>query len=124
MKLTAEKVNEIFMDCLFKDGEDTSGHIAAEGVVTKVGFHPMRLEAHKEDIRQLLQDLPVNFRSDQGGGWSFLQACVDNQDNQWGEHRSIDQLLCLGIATKQAKILFPKEMWSAFPGSMPYFSVL
>ena len=67
MKLTAEKVNEIFMDCLFKDGEDTSGHIAAEGVVTKVGFHPMRLEAHKEDIRQLLQDLPVNFRSDQGG---------------------------------------------------------
>ena len=124
MKLTAEKVNEIFMDCLFKDGEDTSEHVKAEGVITKVGFHPTRLKTHKDEIRQLLSELPTNFRSTSGGGWSFLNACIDANGNHWGEYRSIDELLCLGIATKQAKILFPKEMWSAFPGSMPYFSVL
>ena len=44
--LTADRVNSIFMDCLFKDGEDTSGHIVAEGIVQTVGLHPGRVEVH------------------------------------------------------------------------------
>ena len=31
MKLTAEKVNETFLKCLFKDGENTENHIIGEG---------------------------------------------------------------------------------------------
>jgi hypothetical protein len=29
----------------------------------------------------------------------------------------------LGIATKQAEILLPREMWPALPGGMPYIAV-
>lgn len=111
------------MDCMFKDGEDISDAKIAEGVITKFGFHPSRLESHRIEIGELLAELPEQFQQSKGGGWSFLNACMTKDDDQWGEHRDIDQLLCLGIAIDQAKILMSREMWSAFPGGMPYFSV-
>lgn len=121
--LTAENVESVFVDCLFRDGEDKSKAQIVDGIVHKFGFHPERLEAHKADIAELLNELPNEFQATNGGGWSFLSACVTKNGDQWGEHRNIEQLLALGIATEQAKILFPREMWSAFPGGMPYFAV-
>lgn len=121
--LTAKNVSEIFFDCLFRDGEDTSTAKTVDGVLSKFGFHPARLETHREAIGELLSCLPNEFRSDKDGGWSFLQACMTKDGNQWGEHSKIEQLLVLGIATEQARILMPREMWKLFPGSMPYFSV-
>jgi len=81
--LTSEKVEAIFMDCLFRDGEDTSNHIAVEGVVHNVGFHPERLESHRAEIEAMLDELPEMFHEKSGGGWSFLNACNDKHDNQW-----------------------------------------
>lgn len=124
LELTSYNVETIFKDCLFKEGENTAKVVVVEGVISKFGFHPERLNAHKDEIKQLLQQLPDNFRKDKGGGWSFLQACVTKNDHQWGEHRNIEQLLVLGIATDQAKICLPREMWSIFPGGMPYFMIL
>lgn len=121
--LTANRVDEIFMDCLFKDEEPTEVHIVGEGIMVKSGFHPARLESHKEEIGKLLLELPDEFHSDKGGGMSFLNACMDRHENHWGEHRSMDQLLTLGTATGLAKILVPREMWGMFPGGMPYFVV-
>jgi hypothetical protein len=34
VKLTAENVNAIFLDCLFKENEETSNCIKVEGIVT------------------------------------------------------------------------------------------
>jgi hypothetical protein len=122
-KLNAEAVSTIIKSCLFKEGEDTANHVKAEGVVSAMGFHPDRLKAHAAQIGELLAELPEQFQADTGGGWSFLNACMDKDGNQWGEHRNIDELLMLGIATGQAKILMPRNMWSMFPGGMPYFVV-
>jgi hypothetical protein len=121
--LTAENVTEIIKDCLYRDGEDTSNAIITQGVVGKFGFNPARLAEHKADIGEMLHDLPDQFHADKGQDWSFLQACMTRNGVQWGEHRNIDELLCLGIATGQARILFPREVWNAFPGGMPYFVV-
>lgn len=123
-KLTAENVNKVFLDCLFQDGEDTSKAEIVEGIIAKFGFHPERLEANKTEIRDMLNELPDTFRDDKGGGWSFLNACMTSTGNQWGEHQNIEQLLALGIATKQAKILMPREMWKLMPGGMPYFQTI
>lgn len=112
------------MDCLFRDGEDTSNPAIAEGVMRKFGFHRERLANHKEEIAQMLDCLPDQFRLDKGGGWSFLNACTTKDGDQWGEHRDVEQLLVLGIATEQAKILLPREMWNVLPGGMPYFAVV
>lgn len=123
MELTAQNVEDTLKKCLFKDGEPTDDRVEARGVVGGYGFHPQRLVEHSAPIGEMLAQLPQTFHEGTGGGWSFLNACMREDGRQWGEHRDIDSLLCLGIATGQAKILLPREMWSIFPGGMPYFSV-
>ncbi len=90
MVLNPEWVNAVFMDCLFRDGEDTSRHVKAEGIVGDVGFHPERLESHKAEIVAMLDELPDQFKESSGGGWSFLNACMDRHGNQWtGLHQTM-----------------------------------
>lgn len=124
MELKADRVEEIFMECLFKDGELTESHIKAEGILNTVGFHPERLEGHKPEIAAMLNELPESFHRNTGGGMSFLAACDDKHGNQWtGLHMRMDQLFQLGIAAGYAKSLLPREMWSRLPGGMPYYVV-
>lgn len=121
MELTASNVKDVVMDCLFNEGEDTSKAVMVEGVVNKLGFHPERLATHKDDIVSMLMQLPKPFIDD---GWSFLNACVREDGFQWGEHRDIDTLLCLGLAIKRVVFPLPREVWAALPGGMPYLIVL
>lgn len=123
LELTAENVEQIFMACLFEEGEPKENFVLGEGVMLKAGFHPDRLSAKCEDIKGLLSQLPDDFRTSAGGGMSFLNACVTRDGKQWGEHRSMDQLLTLGVAAGLAKILLPREAWAMLPGGMPYFCV-
>lgn len=124
MQLTSERVTEIFMDCLFREGEDTSEHVPVHGIVTNAGFHPERLESHRREIGQMLCELPLEFQKSGGGGWSFLNACNDKEGNQWtGLQQTMEQLFLLGIAIGQAKFQLPRDMWSALPGGMPYVVV-
>jgi len=122
-KLSAQRVNEIFLDCLFRGDETTPGNGFVEAVRLKVGFHLARLEAHKAETMELLLQLPDEFRKSSGGGWSFLNACITKQGNQWGEHSDVDKLLALGIATDQAQIQIAREFWPVVPGGLPYFVV-
>ena len=122
--LNPERVNAVFMDCLFRDGEDTSKHVKAEGIVRNVEFHPERLESHRAEIVAMLDELPEQFQEKSGGGWSFLNACNDKHGNQWtGLHQTMEQLFQLGIGIGKVKSLIPREMWSALPGGMPYYVV-
>ncbi len=127
MKLTSEAVHKIMADCMFTDSEINSGlpdnAVLVEGIINNFGFHPGRLETHKAEIAELLAELPDNFQAGGGGGWSFLNACLTKKGDQWGEHRDIEALLALGIATDQAKYLLSRDMWTSMPGGMPYFVV-
>jgi len=124
MKLTSEKVTEIFLDCR----SENPRHPVTTGIVHSVKFDPAKLEKHRTAIGELLQELPVEFRPKAvggGDGWSFLQACDDKDGHQWtGMHMVMEQLFLLGFATDQAKILLPREIWDALPGGMPYIGVL
>ena len=122
--LTAEHVHNVFMDCLFKDGEDTSEHIVAEGIVQSVGLHPGRVEGHRQEIHDMLSELPDIFKSSGGGGYSFLNACLDKNDNLWtGLHQTAEQLVQLGIAIGEVEYITPRVMWDVLPGKVPYFIV-
>lgn len=123
MKLTSANLEMIFKDCLFRDGEDTSNHAIGKGIRADFGFHPERLQSHAEEVQSMLSELPESFHSDKGGGMSFLNACMTQDGEQWGEHQNMEQLFALGTALGKAKLLLPREMWSALPGGMPYFSV-
>jgi hypothetical protein len=122
--LNAERVEQVFLDCLFKEGEDTTNHVKAEGIVRNVGFHPERLTSHKEEISAMLDELGDEFKKSGGGGMSFLNACNDRHGNQWtGLHLRMEQLFQLGVGIGKVECLMPRAMWSALPGGMPYYVV-
>jgi len=124
-KLESARVEEIFRDCLFRNSEDTSAALIVEGAVMTAGFHPGRIEGHKEDVCELLSQLPVQFHANTGGGWSLLNACMTRDDEQWtGDQALVDRLFMLGMALELAVCLLPREMWPALPGGVPYYMVV
>ena len=131
-QLTAKNVHDILNYCLYTDEEikqmpegaaPPEGALLVQGVLLNLGLHPHRVAEKKEQIRAMLAELPDQFHAGKGGGWSFLNACMDREGAQWGEHSNIDELLCLGQAAGLAEFLLPRDMWAMFPGGMPYFSV-
>ena len=124
MKLTAEKVEVIFLDCLFKDGEDTTNYIPVQGLTRRFGFHPGRLNSHREEIIELLNELPEPFMEKKGGGWTFLKACNTKDGELWGQHPNMEQLFCLGMGIGKVKCLTPREIWPYMPGGRPYYCVM
>lgn len=121
MELTASNVNEVFMDCLFKSKpEPGTKFIPARGIVTNVGFVPKKIDDYSLTIKMMLDELDDTFKEDKGGGWSFLQMAATKSGEQWADHRTMEQLMLLGIAAGWLKYLLPREMWSALSGGVPY----
>jgi hypothetical protein len=120
--INSERVNSIFMDCLFLkeeivDGKPIIDPIVVRGINMKYGLHPTRLENHKEEISNLVDELSDTF--DEGA--SFLSMCEDKTGEQWsGFHDRMEQLLVLGIATGKMEYVFDKDFWKELPGGMPY----
>ena len=122
--LGTERVEKVFLTCLFKDGEDTTSHVMAPGITTNVGFHPGRLKEHEEEIVEMLGELPDEFKESGGGGMSFLNACIDKYGRQWTSfHRTMEQLFLLGTGLGKVELCLPREMWGALPGGMPYYTI-
>lgn len=116
MKLTSDAVEELTKEC---QGED----LPVDGLVHRFLFDKAKIEQNKPKIMELLADLPDNFRTTGGGGWSFLNGCQDRNGDQWtGLHLQVEKLVCLGIAAGAADWLM-KELAPAMPGGMPYFCV-
>ena len=90
-KLTAENVYQTFISCLFKDGESTDNAILVSGISRKIGFHPDRLLTVKDEVKGYLSQLPKEF-GEEYGGWSFLNGCVNANEELWGEHENAEQL--------------------------------
>jgi len=123
-KLTAKRVNEVFNNCLFREDEPHDNFIKADGIQISVGFHPERLDINADEIKLMLGQLDDNFKSKAGGGWTFLNMCNDRHGRQWTDfHRTMEQLVLLGIGIKAVSYLMPKEMWPALPGGMPYIVI-
>lgn len=131
MKLSADNVSKIFIDCLFREEEmegkgpvlEEGTYLLAVGVQTKVGFHPERCRSHKEDVADMLSQLHDDFKEGHGGGMTFLNMCADKTGEIWtGQHRIVDQLVCLGIALDLVSIT-PPEMNAVLTGGVPYVTV-
>lgn len=123
MILTAENVHNAAMYCLLNEGE-TNEPIIVEGVVITAKFHPTRLKEYEPLINEMLLCLSDNFLQSRGGGWSFLNMCEDREGIQWADfHSTMDELVCLGLATKKLSFVLPRDMWCVFAGQMPYIVI-
>lgn len=124
MQLTSTNVETVFNKCLYTEGEDTTGHIRADGILNNVGFNPVRLEENKANIASMLEDLPVSFYQNTGGGMSFLNFVLNKAEEQWTDmHGTAEMLLLLGLAIGELEYCLPREMWGILPGSMPYLVI-
>jgi len=129
--INAERIREILIDSLFNNDEVVNGElpesaVIANGVMLKIGFHKERLEKHRNEVKEILDNLPVSFKGPEFGGEggdSFLNMCVDKNGEQWGEHKNMDELCVLSIALDLGIFMLPREIWSILPGNMPYFSI-
>ena len=126
--LTADHLLEILRDCLFTpcelvDGAAPPDACTVQGILTTYQFHRARLESHRAEIHAMLEELPDTFQAGKGGGWSFLNACVRQDGEQWGEHHHMELLFCLAIGLDLAQWLMPRDFWGALPGGMPYVQV-
>ena len=54
---------------------------------------------------------------------SFLNACMTQSGEHWGEHPSMDTLFVLGMAVGYVTCLLPRDSWKNLPGGMPYYQV-
>lgn len=124
MSLTSQAVDDMMIKCLFGESEPMDDAIMVQGIVNNYTFHPARIAENADAISEILSDLPDEFQSTKGGGWSFLNACMDRKGEQWtGLHQQQERLFVLGIAAGKARWLMPREMWSVLPGGMPYVAV-
>ena len=128
--IDTRELDEVMSDCLLgkhevvdnapKDGIEI---VKVEGIMNTFGLHRERLESHREEVAAMLAQLPDTSHAKSGGGMSFLNACVDRDGVQWGEHRNMEVLFVLGVGLGLAKWCLPRSMWSALPGGMPYVVV-
>lgn len=131
--INPEEVNQSFRKCLYtpeeveglKEGEIPKGAILVKGVRCKYAFHPQRLEEQRPKVVKWLQALPHTFRKNKGEGWSFLNACLQENGVRWtGFQERVDQLFCMALGLKLAEYTLPEETWQALPGGVPYYTIL
>lgn len=121
LKLTAENVIMICNSCICTDKAVTNV-INAQGVRLNLDFDPIKLVKNERSIREMLHQLPKEFRASSGGGASFLDMALDENGTLWGEHYHVDALLCLGLAIEKLTFTLPRDKWWKFPQSMPYIT--
>lgn len=117
--LTAKAVNNLLQHCL----SDGSEAVTVKGIMTEFSFSKAKLEEHRQEILDLLYELPDPFMMSEGGGWSFLQAALDKHHNHWGEHSDMESLFCLGMGLGVVDYVLPRAAWGMFPGGMPYLYI-
>jgi len=121
--IDSQRVSAIFEEVYTPDGSGT----LVEGGIAPVHLDVDKLETYRDEVAEMLGNLPVGFMPESeggGGGWSFLQACMDRDGEQWtGLHVVMNQLFTMGCALKLVTLLLPREMWDILPGGMPYYTV-
>lgn len=116
----SELVSKSFKECLFKEDEDKSNYVKAEGITSTFGFHPQRLEEHRELIKAILAELPADFKK----GYTFLNICTNKKKEVWtGEQRVCEQLVVMAIGLDLMSYCAPRMWWDSLPGGVPYIVV-
>ncbi len=122
LKLSAYNVVETVKSCLYLPGESHDDAIKVAGVSGGFGFSPVRIEAHREDIKDLLSQLSHRFEE----GASLLEAPLSEAGDLWGEQIHAEHLLLLGMAAGYVEQLIPyedRQLWCILPGGLPYYKV-
>lgn len=119
-RLDPEQVAATFAACESTDDDA----LEIDAIATSVRLSETECKRHGELILAMLLELPDEFRASAGGGWSFLNACMDRHGNQWtGLHARMAQLFALGMGAGLVECQLPRSVWDVLPGGMPYYVI-
>lgn len=131
IKLSSKVIDGFMYHLLLKEEEyalDLEGvptifadMVKIEGFSGVFGFHHGRLQEIRNDIIELLSQLPKGFREEEEGyGSSVMNACMDKDGRQWGEQRDVDLLFCMSMALGLVSYSEERILWKVLPGGMPF----
>lgn len=107
--LMATMIEEDFVNCQLKEGEDKTNSIEVEGLDQKFNFNLIRLESHREFIKKIIDEMPEEFLKE---GESFLKLTVTSGGYQWTtNHKRCEQFVVMAIGLGLAEYVFPREKW-------------
>ena len=120
--IKVERINEILKDCLFRPDElneaggldDMSLAALVEGVTVSVGLNKERLETYRDEVQEMVDQLPDSFRTENGD--SFVNMCVTKDGAQWGEHPNMQELMFLSVGLDLMESTLPRPLWGAAGG--------
>lgn len=118
-KTLSQRVHDLMIECLNSEEE---GALIVDGIVTNYGFNPLKIEANKEEIRSILNEMPPEFHANGGGGMSFLNLCMTKDGVHWAEHPTMGSLVALAIAANLESYTMDRSLWGILPGGVPYVS--
>jgi len=101
--IDARRIRFICEDCLLN--AENPEVVVKTNWGHKYIFDKNKIEKYTDEIYGFLKQLPKEFQSNDGGGWSTLNACVDKNQHEWGDQEDVDYLVALGIATENAALL-------------------
>lgn len=125
MSIDAVRVEAILKDCMYKEIIPENKYIMVYSCLTRTGLNPDKIEQHRNEIYEMLKQLPTAFWDSPtgGGGYTFLALSIDKDGKQWGGQQHADMLMTLGLAAGYIQYLFPIEMWRELPGGVPYIVI-
>jgi hypothetical protein len=114
-----ERVERIFQECLTGDNI-----ITIEGFRNNFDLNRDVLNSYWNDITEMLNNLPDQFKATGGKGGSLMAGCEDKNGNLWTSNQEqIEQLFLLGMGIAVVQYLFPREWWSGLPGGLPFYII-
>ena len=90
----------ILKDCMYESDKIGDDFVFIDVIMHKFVFKKEKLDKNKNDIIDMLEQLPPQFKQ----GLSFLIACDDKDGDQWEEHVNMEALVVLVIAIGKVSI--------------------
>ena len=130
IELTPKNVFDLASKCFFDDEviEKYDGTPPQElwakggGIVRNLVFDKRKIEEHKNEIKELLLQLPDEFMDKEKQGISFIKMPFKKDGTQWGEQTHAELLMALGKAAGMVWYT-PRELWALTLG-VPIVQVL
>lgn len=122
LKLTAEHVKEIFLDCFLPENYTDDTKVIIVSTVTGLfGFDPEKIEKHAADIHQMISQLSSKF-DEVNQGYTFMCLPFKGENGEpWGEQIDGNRLMALGLASGWMKLTVEdRKKWNILPGAVPY----
>ena len=120
-ELNIDNVTNLYTKCLLSnldfdiDGL-TCNFSVGEGVATRCAFSTERLNANRENIACMIDQL-----QDIETAPSFLSLYYNQEGKKWtDEAMVVEMLVQMGTAASMLSFLYPPEIWSLLPGGVPY----